>query len=341
MVIWAELCEIVDEHTGELHHKTLKIVSAKKTFMKFGNQIIVSEIDQKRIWLDDEKGEVAALSGFLVAANEFSGDPGDYSVVSTPDHQLEPEVFQKLVGLASERDQANHLVQILDKVDENPELLRRLVEVVEVNPDAAKIAAASINLARYTSAIGALEQLVSENALEGAFQSLLEKHPWMFGSEYSEKIGQRNWIRDQQTDFMMRRTVDSYLELVEIKRPLGDGDRIFRYDSSHRSWYPTSELSKVIGQVVNYLDQLDAKRNDIFFDDGERVTKIRAKIIVGRDHEQDQVDALKMFNSHLHRIEIFTFDQLLATAKRVRDNLAEELRPIEHPVENRVNNAPF
>ncbi len=339
MVIWAELCEIVDEHTGELHHKTLKIVSAQRTSVKLGNQIIVSGTDQKRIWLDDEKGEIAALSAFLAATSGFSGDPGDYSILPTPNHQLEPGVFNRLIALASEQDQATHLVQILEKVEERPELLSKLVEVVESNPDVAKIAAASLNLARYTNAIGALEQLISENAREGAFQSLLEEHPWMFGGEYSTRLNRRRFTRDENADFMMRRTVDDYLELIEIKRPLSA--TLFFYDDSHDSYYPSSSLNEVVGQVMKYLDEIDASRDNIERRDNVRINKIRARIIIGLDHDQTQVDALRLFNSHLHRIEIMTFDQLLATAKRVRDNLAEELRPIEHSVEGRLTDVPY
>ena len=43
----------------------------------------------------------------------------------------------------------------------------------------------------------------------------------MLGSEYSELLDRRTWTRDDNVDFMLRRTADNYLEVIEIKTPLG------------------------------------------------------------------------------------------------------------------------
>ncbi len=42
----------------------------------------------------------------------------------------------------------------------------------------------------------------------------------MFGSEYSELLDRRRITRDEQADFLLRRTTDGYIELIEIKTPL-------------------------------------------------------------------------------------------------------------------------
>src|SRR5699024_4812481 len=147
---------------------------------------------------------------------------------------------------------------------------------------------------------------IEKNTQEHAFQSLLNENPWMFGGEYSTREDRRNWTRDQSVDFMMRRTVDNYVELIEIKRPITSN--LFAPDRSHNSLYPSPELSRVTGQVIGYLDRIDGDRYRIQQIDGVNVNKIRAKIIIGRDNEAAQVDALRMYNSHLHRIEVLTFD---------------------------------
>lgn len=46
-------------------------------------------------------------------------------------------------------------------------------------------------------------------------------------------------------------------------------------------------------------------------------TKIRARIIAGRNGDQKHQAALRNFNAHLHRIEIITYDQLIKIAERV------------------------
>jgi Domain of unknown function (DUF4263) len=138
----------------------------------------------------------------------------------------------------------------------------------------------------------------------------------MFGSEYSELLDRRHWTRDEQQDFVVRRTTDGYIELIEIKTPLG-GKNLFNPDPSHQTCYPGVELSKVVGQVMNYIEKLDADRHVIRSVDGEDTAKIRAKIIIGRDGDQEQRAALRRYNGHLHRVEVLTFDQLLRIAERV------------------------
>src|SRR5690349_21407027 len=101
---------------------------------------------------------------------------------------------------------------------------------------------------------------------------------------------------------------------------------LFRYDESHRSHYAGASLSLVIGQVQKYLEEVDAGRYEIRFRDNEDPNKVRAKIIIGRDIDEAQRQALRRFNGHLHRIEVLTFDQLSRTAGQVISYL-EKLVP--------------
>ena len=73
----------------------------------------------------------------------------------------------------------------------------------------------------------------------------------------------------------------------------------------------------LLGQVQKYIEELDAGRYEIKARDGEDANKARAKIIIGRDGDEAQRQALRRFNGHLHRIEILTFDHLCRTAGRV------------------------
>lgn len=104
--------------------------------------------------------------------------------------------------------------------------------------------------------------------------------------------------------------------MIEIKRPLNDTP-LFNSDPSHKTLYPGIELSKAIGQVINYLEALDSDRHRIRSTDEEDTNKIRAKLIIGRDRDRNQMDALRNLNSHIYRIEILTYDQLIKIANRV------------------------
>ena len=160
-----------------------------------------------------------------------------------------------------------------------------------------------------------LEELISIDAEEKEFQKLLKENPRILGSEYGELLDRRIWVRDNQQDFMLKRTVDGFLETLEIKRAMNDRP-LFNKDDSHKTLYPGSALSKAIGQVVHYLEELDGQRHLILSEDGEDVNKIRAKLIIGRDGDEHQIKVVHNLNSHMHRIEIITYDQLVRIAKR-------------------------
>ena len=128
---------------------------------------------------------------------------------------------------------------------------------------------------------------------ESKLQRLLTDNAWLFGSEYSELLSRRNWTRDHNLDFMLRRTADDYWEFIESKTPFTRP--LFRYDPSHAS----------------------RNRDHIITHDGCDPLKIRARIIIARDGDEGQETALREFDAHLHRIEVLTFDQLLRIADRV------------------------
>jgi hypothetical protein len=188
------------------------------------------------------------------------------------------------------------------------------------NPHLFAEAAAAINLARYTKAMETLEVLIKKSASETEFQKLLKQNPWMFGSEYSELLERRKITRDEQAEFLLRRTTDNYIEIIEIKTPLA-GKTLFQHDPSHDSYYARSELSQVIGQVQKYLEEADRTRDHIAQRDSTDPLKIRAKVIIGRDGDDKQRQALRTYNAYLHRIEVMTFDHLQLVAARVVEYL--------------------
>src|SRR6185437_4927940 len=107
------------------------------------------------------------------------------------------------------------------------------------------IAAAS-RLVQYRKALEELKLMVNDAATaEGKFQIHLAQNPWLFGSEYSELLSRRKWTRDDQLDYMLRRTVDNYLEIVEIKTAFTES--LFVYDRDRDLYYPSARLSPVIG----------------------------------------------------------------------------------------------
>lgn len=98
---------------------------------------------------------------------------------------------------------------------------------------------------------------------------------------------------------MLRRTSDNYLEIIEIKTPFQDA--LLNYDKSHDSYYPSSRLSLVLGQVIRYIAELERSRDSILSKDKLDTLKIRARVIVGRDGDALHQEGLRNLNAHLHR----------------------------------------
>lgn len=302
---------IINSHTGEVHHDVIKIETQNKN----KNGYTIDE--EHTITIDDEKeDEISRLATFLCGTKNIFQTGGDYLIVPIGTDKLKKQAILQVVNAISSSDKVDSIAQLLSQIRGNPELLHLLAKRISDDPQASKEATAAFNFARFTTAVEKLEELIRADAREPRFQEHLSEYPWMFGSEYSELVDRRKFTTDEQQDFMVRRTADGCLEMIEIKTPL-KGKALFIYDNSHETYYPSTEISKVLGQVTNYLEKLDGERNTINYNVHEDVTKIRAKIIIGQDGDEGQQKALRRLNGHLHRIEILTFDQLLRIAKQV------------------------
>ncbi len=91
---------------------------------------------------------------------------------------------------------------------------------------------------------------------EKIFQNWIEKnHSWIFGVEYIKKYDARKIALFSEADLLME-TMDGFLDLIELKRPKLKSD-IFKYDGNHNCYYPSPDLSEVIGQCLFYLQKMD------------------------------------------------------------------------------------
>lgn len=321
----ASLSIIIDRSTGEFHHDAITIKTFKKKKGEWG-----FDLGHSITLSSEEEDEIQKLMDFVAAARSGSvpKESGDFVVIAAPTAKTDRAALQDLLNSLSADGRIDVLANVLENIQHDTNLLPELLDRAAKQPQLFAEAAAALNLATYKAAVGELQGLIASKGKvpEAEFQRLLKENPWMFGSEYSEILDRRKWTRDEQQDFVVRRTTDEYIELIEIKTPL-EGRDLFKYDKSHDSFYAGAELSIVVGQVQNYIEKLDRARDSIFANDGEDTTKIRAKIIIGCDGDKDQQIALRRFNGHLHRIEVITFDQLLKIAQRVLDYLEGALRP--------------
>jgi len=152
---------------------------------------------------------------------------------------------------------------------------------------------------------------------EKIFQNWIENNLWVFGVEYSKKHNARKIALFSEADILME-SLDGYLDLIELKRP-GINYKLFNYDDSHNCYYPSKQLSEVIGQSLFYLQKMDDMKLVLEKEHKVKIIQPRIKIIVGRtnDFEQEQYNALRMLNSNLNHIQICSYDYILSSASKV------------------------
>ncbi|REL24818.1 DUF4263 domain-containing protein [Rhodohalobacter sp. SW132] len=308
----ATFFEILDPKNGKVHHHSLKVETYNESKKHWKRK------PEHSITLSSEKeNEIGALADFLntYRFNLHKLSAGDYRVLSEDRLQKISEV-QTLLKEVGSKQKLKIVSQLLGELEGNEIPLDDFEKLFRIGGrDTIKKVAIASRLVEYRKTLHGFEKMLDEKDLnETDYQKFLTENPWLFGSEYSELLDRRKWTRDESLDFMLRRTVDNHLELIEIKKPIFKN--LFNHDSSHNSYYACSELSQVVGQVMKYIEQIGDKRESILAKDQEDVLKIKSKIIIGRTGSTEQQIALKNFNSHLYNIEILTFDQLLNIGKR-------------------------
>ncbi|HAL30017.1 MAG TPA: DUF4263 domain-containing protein [Coriobacteriia bacterium] len=309
----ATLTQILDADV--VHHYSLKIdsIDRKKDgwFYK----------PEKSVTLEGrDPDEIERLFRFLQAhlGGKLDGADEDLQIVRSSDYQKLEQLLGLIPQLASP-DMIELVKLVIPRIKDSSSYLDDFLEAFEnSDPETVRHIAIASRVIRQRRAHARLQDMIdSGETSEQGFQEHLASHPWMFGSEYSELLDRRKWTRDDNLDFMLRRTTDNYLEILEIKTPFSDA--LFIEDKSHDSYYPSAKLSPVIGQVIRYICEVERNRDSIISRDGHDPLKIRARVIVGRDGDAKHQEALRNLNAHLHRIEILTFDQLARISSRALD----------------------
>lgn len=213
------------------------------------------------------------------------------------------------------------VTRLLRYFSEDPKLFVRVAEHIDSGEIDALLQAT--NVIRIQRATKELETLVEADELEDTYRKWFEEHPWVFGSEYVERIPLRTIGLDAQADVLLR-TADGFSDVFEIKRPDAD---VLVLDRSHNNWRPGADLAIAFGQAVRYLDHLSEQQ--LVIQQRYRVPayRPRVRIVAGRssDWNEEQHRALRGINAHWHGVEVLTYDMVLARARTLIGHLVREL----------------
>lgn len=305
----AKYWTIIDRNTGNIHHHVLTLETLDHT-KKHGWRLK----KENSITLTNEEGDdIQKLFDFIATSSHIEGN-ATYTIIRQDDDRIS-RILDAITATGQRQELIN---QILAWIDDEPSAITGLVEFSAAQPTRSKSLIAALNYGYYSKTLDEFRQLIEANTQERKYQKFLEANFWIFGSEFCELVKIRDMMANKQLDFPLRRTVDEYLEIIEIKRPIPD----HLFVGSHLS--PRAELSEATAQAETYLDLLDRESDRIWRQYEIRADKVRAKVIIGRDGDKEQIEALRRYNANRSRVETITFDQLLRVGQRILSVLASE-----------------
>ncbi|AGP30119.1 Shedu anti-phage system protein SduA domain-containing protein [Corynebacterium terpenotabidum] len=174
---------------------------------------------------------------------------------------------------------------------------------------------------RRSDVLDELEDLIEDpKTVEQDFQDLLQVNPWVFGGEVSRSHALRNISTQDQIDIPIVRG-DGSMVIVELKR--AKAAQIKKTDHE----YPvlSDGVHTAVQQAERYLYVLDKKVNDLQIEQQFDARRATALVVIGvwpdlEDSEKKLFEeSFRIYNSHLARVQVITYDSLLANARRLLD----------------------
>ena len=245
-----------------------------------------------------------------------------------------PELIQRLAR--TKRNQPALLdgtTSVLRELSSKRKLLRREREALE------RLRSQS-NVVYYMDALEELHQRLSsgrkysETRGKSSWQKWIHGNSWLFGTLYLGAIEQERVGFENIPDFLFP-TLDGFTDILEIKLPTMDA---IRKDTSRRNAYMWSrDTSQAIGQVVNYIHQIDLHQLELTqiinreysrqFGSLINVLRPRAFILIGTEKgwSESHRDAHRRLNYSLHGIEVITYNELIRRGRSVVELYSDEL----------------
>lgn len=158
-----------------------------------------------------------------------------------------------------------------------------------------------------------LERLISENHTEEIYQRFLATHPVFLDPLASQVIPKQRLGIELVTDFVLRRLDNQYV-LVEIEKPQ---DALFTTGNDF-----TAKFTHGYGQVLGFQDWVESHSEyartllpEISTPKGLLVMGTRSNLSV------EQSAKLKRLNINSKAIDVMTFDDIVANAKNLHENI--------------------
>ncbi|MEU9159565.1 Shedu anti-phage system protein SduA domain-containing protein [Streptomyces sp. NPDC048424] len=250
---------------------------------------------------------VARDAGYMQRSQE---QPGRYRILRGSAEMAAwlEQVFRNRIDLEDPEQAARRIVM-------SPESLAVLAADKE-----GQLLLRAAEIQRRRGGLKALRKAVEDpRASELDLQRALDGQHWIFGGQFASQAVQRRLVPGDEVDIPLIRG-DGALHIVELKRSMSlQGSLVKR----HRGcWVPTAEVHDAVSQAVNYLVGLDEHRLRIRDELGIETRRASALVLIGHPSVQPNVaedeinEALRTLNTHMSRVEVVTYKELVDNAER-------------------------
>jgi hypothetical protein len=183
------------------------------------------------------------------------------------------------------------------------------------DPEAHQLVAASQIQLRLTELEKLDRAVQNPYTQESHLQQLLTRSPWIFGGEYVALGAVRRLTLGTEVDLPLIRP-DGVLHVVELKRA-----NVRTVKRHGFSVVPTAHVHDAVAQVAAYLREFDERRAEICERYDVDPRRASGTVVIGHPmfDEFDQAvvhEALRSYGSHLSRIDVMTYQQLVQNAQR-------------------------
>jgi hypothetical protein len=272
--------------------------------------------DTQRDWYCQDQ-EIDRLAAFLrqqgvVAAGEYhlvaSESPLVSLLSSLTDRGLPPAQVADVLTMISRRGDLADLLACAEGTD---------------------LLAAAVQVQRQRKVIDQLTTLVEDpTTSEGQLQTLLFDEWWIFGGRYVQRLDRRRYTGSDELDIPLLRS-DGVLHIIELKKANVRG--LVRKHRSHNT--VGNDVNEAVNQAANYLRVFDEQGSQFAVDYKIRCRRSYTTIVIGHpmhnaidgvSHEEVR-EAIRVYGSHFSRIEVLTYEDLLAGANQSIAFLREQM----------------
>jgi hypothetical protein len=162
--------------------------------------------------------------------------------------------------------------------DENIQALAK-----RVNPEIVEKIDSAVKYIRMEKSLSWLRAKIEEDVDESVFQKWFDENTWIFGKNYVDRVD-KGTIGLQSRADLIYISVDGFADLVELKKSVL-ARPILLPDASHKTFYPSQELSRALAQVMHYLQVIEDHRLQLVKLVRIPVLRPTITIIIGRSRD--------------------------------------------------------